>query len=159
MDTLISLTDRCALVLRFFFAVFVFSLLLVQPDCAIAQQAVPRTKRPTSYSPSKRSPGPKSSNKSSSKDRLDARDLLSMLRYYRFDRALAHIEFLKRQGRLEEVRQAYFELWPSPKTLEKIARKLKDQPLARRRALEAWTWSRKIPRAQKKVRSKAKKLY
>lgn len=110
---------------------------LTMASPAIAQGKLPRTKQPSTKAPSKRSATPKKLG-TQARDRLAARDLFTYLRFNRFDKAEQLILKLKRQGRIEDVRIAYFELWPSPKVLGQIAKRIKLQKARRRKILEPW---------------------
>ena len=110
-----------------------------------AQGKIPRTKRPSTRTPSKRSSSPQKPE-IKSKDRLAARDLFAYLRFNRFDKAEQLIRKHKKQKRLEDVRIAYFELWPSPKVLGQIAKRIQSQKPSRRKILEPWAWVPKITR-------------
>jgi hypothetical protein len=148
---------------------FLFPSLLVLaaffalPSLSYGQERGSRRKKPSTHTPSQRSQSPrKAADPKDVRDRLAARDLYTMLRYNRFNRAVEFIGVLKKEERLARVRLKYYELWPSPKDLAKIAKQVQRQPIAIQTILQEWTGLRG-PRAkstrsnQMKPAKKAKK--
>lgn len=124
-----------------------FTLVLGSPLYA-QERKIPRTKVPPIKPHSKRSPTPRKYEIKAA-DRLAARDLFAYLRFNRFDKAEKLILKLKKQGRLEDVRLAFFELWPSPKVLTEIAKRVQTQKASRRKILEPWVTAPRAPRSKK----------
>ncbi|MDF1663913.1 MAG: hypothetical protein P1V97_19240 [Planctomycetota bacterium] len=125
-------------------------VLAMSPPVLAQGKKIPRTKHPSTKVPSKRTGTPRKPE-IKPRDRLAARDLFTYLRFNRFDKAEQLIVKLKRQGRLEDVRLAYFELWPSPKVLSQIAKRIQSQNPARRKLLEPWA---ALPRSSKGKKEK-----